>query len=90
MKNYVIAFVLLLPLLLIFNGGALIHNFVALVYAFILRKAAHTNKGKNFVNELYNYTEFLTDKYLRKYYLDSGCFTEDLTFTAEEISLKQR
>lgn len=66
MKNYIIAFVLLLPLLLIFNGGALIYNFVGLAYALALYRLAHTNKGKIFVNELYNYTEFLTDKYLRK------------------------
>lgn len=66
MKNYIIAFVLLLPLVLIFNGGALIYNFVGLAYLLILWKAAHTAKGKRFVNELYNYTEFLTDKYLRR------------------------
>lgn len=66
MKSYLIAFVLLLPLLLIFNGGALIYNFVGLVYALALYRLAHTTKGKEYINKVYNYTEFLTDKYLRK------------------------
>ena len=66
MKNYIIAFVLLLPLVLIFNGGALGYNLAGLAYALVLWKAAHTATGKRFVNELYNYTEFLTDKYLRR------------------------
>lgn len=66
MKSYLIAFVLLLPLLLIFNGGALVYNLAGLAYTLVLWKAAHTDKGKKFVNELYNYTEFLTNKYLRR------------------------
>lgn len=62
MKNYLIAFSLLLPLVLIFNGGALIYNFVGLAYLLILWKAAHTHKGKKFINELYEYSEYLNDK----------------------------
>lgn len=66
MKNYLITFVLLLPLVLVFSGGALVYNLAGLAYAAILWKAAHTTKGKAFINKVYNYTEFLTDKYLRK------------------------
>lgn len=65
MKNFILAFVLLLPLVFIFNGGALIYNFAGLFYAAILWKAAHTDKGKKFINDLYKYTEFLTKKYLK-------------------------
>lgn len=66
MKSYIIAFVLLLPLFLLFNEGAIILNFAGLAYALALYRLAHTTKGKAFINKVYNYTEFLTDKYLRK------------------------
>lgn len=66
MKSYIIAFVLLLPLFLLFNEGAIILNFAGLAYALALYRLAHTTKGKAFINKVYNYTEFLTDKHLRK------------------------
>lgn len=66
MKHYFITFVLLLPLFLLFNEGAIILNFAGLAYALALYRLAHTTKGKAFINKVYNYTEFLTDKYLRK------------------------
>lgn len=66
MKHYFITFVLLLPLFLLFNEGAIILNFAGLAYALALYRLARTTKGKAFINKVYNYTEFLTDKYLRK------------------------
>lgn len=66
MKHYFITFVLLLPVFLLFNEGAIILNFAGLAYALALYRLAHTTKGKAFINKVYNYTEFLTDKYLRK------------------------
>lgn len=62
MKKYFAAFILLLPLLLIFNGGQLTWNLAGLVYAFVLYRLANTAKGKKFVNDLYEYTEYLTNK----------------------------
>lgn len=66
MKSYIIAFVLLLPLFLLFNEGAIILNLAGLAYALALYRLARTTKGKAFINKVYIYTEFLTDKYLRK------------------------
>lgn len=66
MKHYFITFVLLLPVFLLFNEGAIILNFAGLAYALALYKLAHTTRGKAFINKMYNYTEFLTDKYLKK------------------------
>lgn len=66
MKHYFITFVLLLPVFLLFNEGAIILNFAGLAYALALYRLAHTTKGKAFINKVYNHTEFLTDKYLRK------------------------
>lgn len=66
MKNFTIAFILLLPLILIFNGGTLIYNFVGLMYALVLYRLARSTKGKEYINNVCNYTDFLTDKYLRK------------------------
>lgn len=62
MKNYFAAFILLLPLFLIFNDGQLTWNIAGLVYAFVLYRLANTAKGKKFVNDLYEYTEYLTNK----------------------------
>ncbi len=66
MKHYFITFVLLMPLFLLFNEGAIILNCAGLAYALALYRLAHTTKGKAFIYKVYNYTEFLTDKYLRK------------------------
>lgn len=62
MKNYFAAFILLLPLFLIFNDGQLTWNLAGLVYALVLYRIANTAKGKKFVNDLYEYTEYLTNK----------------------------
>ena len=55
-----------MPLFLLFNEGAIILNCAGLAYALALYRLAHTTKGKAFIYKVYNYTEFLTDKYLRK------------------------
>ena len=62
MKKFIIAFALLLPLALIVGEGALIYNIVGIAYALVLYRLAHTAKGKKFVNDLSEYTEFLTNK----------------------------
>lgn len=62
MKKFIIAFALMLPLVLIAGGGALIYNIAGLAYALMLYRLAQTAKGKKFVNDLYEYTEFLTNK----------------------------
>lgn len=66
MQSYIISCALLIPLFLLFNEEAIILNFAGLAYALALYKLAHTTRGKAFINKMYNYTEFLTDKYLKK------------------------
>ena len=58
----IIAFVLMLPALLIFTYGSLLVTALGLVYALVLYKLAHTSKGNKFVNDLYEYTENLENK----------------------------
>jgi hypothetical protein len=50
---HVVAFVMILPCLLMFNAGSTIINFLGLAWVLFLVAASNTNAGKRFLRSYY-------------------------------------